>query len=66
MEGSPQGLVVFPGIEKVFMRKFPTVERLRKSEGRVNVMSYLDEFGCGSCPKLWIGLNLNERVEKWI
>lgn len=56
----------FPGIEKVFIHKFPTVERLQKSEGRVNVMSYLDAFGCGSCPKFWTGLNLNERVENWI
>lgn len=58
--------VVFPGIEKVFIHKFPTVERLQKSEGRANVMSYLDEFGCGSCLKFWTGLNLNERVENWI
>ena len=42
---------VVPDFEKVFIYKFPAVERLQKSEGRVNVMSYLGEFGYGSCPK---------------
>lgn len=57
---------VVPDIEKVFIYKFPAVERLQKSEGRVNVMSYLGEFGYGSCPKFWTALNPNEGLEKWI
>lgn len=55
--------VVFPDIEKVLIHTFPTVERLQKLQGRVNVMSYLGGLGYGSCPKFWTGLNLNESLE---